>query len=332
MREALLTELLAAMDEVGAPISMLQSAKERFSKVISRYTVDKATTDLALRDGLPSEVAWFLVAKKTDGLAQATLARYSMSLGRFFRSAMKQVRDVEANDIRVWIYNEQESGAVSNRTLDGYRRVVCTFFRWCADEGYIDTNPAKNIRKIKYEERKQDRLTLEELTELRDACDTTRKRATLEIYYSTGMRCSELATVKVEDVDLRQRTINVYNQKSRRDKVCYLTEQAAYWVAKWLKERKDQANEWLFYNNRTKGQSNRNAMLALFRDLKEKTGITKQVSPIVLRRSMATHALNNDCNVVDVMKMLDHRNPKTTLIYAERYNDRIQSAHDMAIA
>jgi len=333
IREKLLNELLTQLDFEGVEQYKLPLIKNRFDKVLGKYDVSASSTEIVKSLGLPAEIRHYIVAKKIDGLAESTLKMYLMRLDRFFTdTGIHSVADVQPNHIRMWLYTYQDASGISDRTLDGIRCILSGFFRWCVDEGHISSNPMRNIKKIKYETKAQSRLTMEELEELRSVCDTTRDRALVEFLYSTGVRCSELTTVKVQDVDIHGMKVSVRNQKSKRMKTVFLSQTCAFWVKRLMEERSD-ANDYLFQSAKNgHHQMTKSGVEHAVKMLAAKTSIEKKVTPTTFRRTMATHALNNGCDIVDVQIMLDHRKPKTTLIYAERYSDNVQMAHDRAIA
>lgn len=94
---------------------------------------------------IPECLNIYLATKKIEGKNEKTIALYKLYLNEFIRTIQKPLKNVVANNIRMYLYLIQENRKISNRTLDSRRTVVCSFLGWCAAEGYISKNPAIDI-------------------------------------------------------------------------------------------------------------------------------------------------------------------------------------------
>ena len=104
---------------------------------------------------------------------------YDLYLKDFFRQINKPIKNITTNDIRVYLYKVQTQRGLSNRSLDSRRTIINAFFEWCCNEEYVDRNPCRTIKKIKYETKERKPLTAIELEQLRDACDTSRDKKSI---------------------------------------------------------------------------------------------------------------------------------------------------------
>lgn len=147
-----------------------------------------------------------------EGIAEATLYNYGHHLKMLFNSIQKQPHEVTSNDIRVFLYRYQAERQISNRTLDKYRTYIASFYQWAVDEEYMERNPSRSVKPIKFEVKPRQALDQIELEDLRQACKTVREQAMIEFLYSTGCCISELSNVKLEDVDWREKKVMLFGK------------------------------------------------------------------------------------------------------------------------
>lgn len=88
----------------------------------------------------------------------------------FFRTVQKKPENINANDIRIYLYKYQKEHGTSNRTLEGKRVIICGYFNWMEAEEYICKNPAININPIKYEKKHKKPMSQIDLEKIRLAC------------------------------------------------------------------------------------------------------------------------------------------------------------------
>ena len=175
---------------------------DELDKAAYDYEIKKKSTELTVyNDDIPDIVKTYLVCKKMEGLSKGTLENYKRYLHMFFRYLKKPPEKVTTNDIRIFLYSYQKHRGISNRTLDKYREYISRFYQWACDEEYINKNPTKNIKPIKYEIKPRQALSQMDLEYIRMACTTIREKAIIEFLYSTGCRVSELSIVKKCDID-----------------------------------------------------------------------------------------------------------------------------------
>ena len=262
------------------------------------------------------------------GLADGTLNNYSIILSVFFREIKKQPQFVTANEIRKFLYTYQEQKGVSYRTIDKYREYIARFFTWAHDEGYISSNPTRNITAIKYEEKPREALTQVELEYLRMACVTLREQAIIEFLYSTGARVSELTGVKKSDVNWYEKSVRLFG-KGRKHRISFLNAKAEVALKKYLETRDDDC-EYLFatvkkpYRNLSK-----DGVEKIVRNIANRASknIGKHITPHILRHTTATTALQSGMPIADISKLLGHESIDTTMIYAKSSIEDVRSGH-----
>ena len=293
----------------------------------SNYDIQKKETNIVLYDDqLPDCYKVYMVAKKLEGLSEGTLKTYDLYLKDFLMSVNKSISCITTDDIRIYLYNFQKNRHVGNRSLDGRRLVINTFFQWCTDEGYITQNPCRQIRPIKYESKLREPLTGIEMELIRDACRTYREKAIIELFYSTGCRVSELVALNKDDIDFRKGEVHLFG-KGNKHRLSYINAKAEVALKKYLFTRKDD-NEALFVSERKPyNRIKKTGVEKIVREIGERSEVGRRVYPHLIRHTTATDALERGMNVAEVQKILGHEKLDTTMIYAKVCQENVKYDH-----
>lgn len=291
------------------------------------YDIQKKETSVVpYEEQLPDCYRVYMVAKKIEGLSKGTLQTYKLYLEHFLLNVCKPIEEITANDIRVYLYSYQQTRQVSNRTMDGRRLVLNTFFDWCFQEGYISQNPCRQIHPIKYEAKLVEPLTGVELELVRDACRTQREKALIEMFYSTGCRVSEMARLQKADVDFRKGEVHLFGKGSKH-RISYINAKAEVALKKYLLQRIDD-NPSLFVSERKPYKPlAKEGIEAIIKKIGERSGIGRRVYPHLIRHTTATDALERGMNVAEVQKILGHEKLDTTMIYAKVCQENVKFDH-----
>lgn len=331
MRDRLLLELTVASEDNRTAGGSAEELKQRFATILNRYTISESSTELQPYEFYPDELKMFLVSRSVEGLSDGTIKLYKHELDSFFRDCRLTPREVDANTVRMWIYKKKMTG-VSDTYLEHNRTVLNTFFTWCVDNELLERNPVKTVAKIKTNKKRRAFLTQEELEKIRCACASTRDRAMVEMYYSTAMRCSELINARLSDLDMHNMQIKIVNQKGHREKVCYLNEKAAFWLRRYMETERHGDNDWLFQSSRSPHDKlTKSAAELAIKNIVRNTDIKKHVTPGTFRHTAATQGLSAGMSITDVQKMLDHKSPTTTMVYADIIEENVKASHRKAI-
>ena len=318
-----------AANESGMMQDSILAALNVLDQLAARYEIHKKEVSLApYNEELPEIVKIYIVCKKIEGLSQRTLDTYMRMLRLFFRDIRKPLANITTNDIRVYLFNYQRERGCSNRSLDKYRQYLCGFFTWALDEGYVQANPMRTIPAIKYEKKPRKNLTQLELEYLRESCQTERERAIIDFLFSTGCRVSELAAVKLSDIDWDARSVQLFG-KGAKYRTSFINAKAEVSLKAYLKTRDDDC-EYLFITERKPYRSlTKDALEKIVRIIAERTdgNIQTHVTPHVLRHTTATLALQNGMPIADISKLLGHEKIDTTMIYAHTCMESVQSGH-----
>jgi len=165
-----------------------------------------------------------------------------------------------------------------------------------------------------------------------------RDKAILELLFSTGLRVSELAGLKKDNINLKKEEFTITG-KGRKTRVVFMSEQAKYWLKKYLEIRKD-FNPFLFipHDKRIGKEINKKkdkndepltsrSIQRLVQKYSRAAGITKTVTPHTLRHSYATDLLQNGADIRSVQTMLGHSSITTTQIYTHITDKELRNIH-----
>lgn len=167
----------------------------------------------------------------------------------------------------------------------------------------------KQLRKI------PDILTTEEVQRLFDACENLRDKCILMTVYGSGLRLSDVANLKVSDIDSQKMRILIRNGKGGKDRYALLSQSNLKVLREYWKSYRPK--DWLFYsrNKCTNSHITTRAIENLFHKYKSKAGITKKVSVHTLRHCFATHLLEAGTNIFHIKQLLGHSNIRSTCFY-----------------
>ena len=298
---------------------------------VAEYEIQPRNTEVAVYEGyLPECYKIFFVTRKIEGMSMKSLELYNMVLRDFFYQANKPFEEISTNDIRLYLYNTQQTRKICNSTLDGRRTIIHVFCEWAANEGYIGSNPCRNIRPIKYEKPKRKPLTGIELEMVRNACKTLKDKAIVEMFYSTGCRVTELERLNISDVDFLRKEVYLFG-KGDKHRVSYLNAKAELALRNYLASRNDDDPALFVSDRKPHGRMKKEAIEKRVRKLGEASGIGRRVYPHLIRHTTATDGLERGMPIEEVQQILGHVNITTTMVYAEVCKENIKNSHRKCI-
>lgn len=280
-------------------------------------------------DSIQQMCATYLMVKKMEGLSECTIKNYGYALNSFFEKNTKPITNITANDIRVYLYAYQTERGCSERSLDKNREYICRFFKWLKAEGYIDADPSENLKAIKYEVKPRKAMSQDELEAIRDACETLRERAIVEILYSTGCRVSELVTATRDDVNWTEKTIHLFG-KGKKHRTSYLNAKSIRALQKYLESRTDDNPALIVHDIAPHNAVSTSTIEKVVKKLSEKAGCSF-ATPHTFRHTTATHGVQSGMPIQEMQKLLGHESINTTMVYAEIVDKSVQESHNKYI-
>lgn len=274
-----------------------------------------------------------------DGLGERTREAYRNDLKRFSRWLAERpgaplLTSVRRSDLLAWMSAALAEGVKSStaaRRLSGLRR----FYRYLLREGLIEADPTLQIDSPRLPRRLPDTLTEDEVEALLavpdpDLAIELRDKAMLEILYGCGLRVSELTSLRVDQVNLRQGVVRITG-KGDKERLVPLGEEALDWLLRYLRQGrpellKGRACDALFPGNRAAAMT-RQTFWHRLRRYAVRAGIRKHLSPHTLRHAFATHLLNHGADLRAVQMLLGHADLSTTQIYTHVARQRLQALH-----
>ena len=291
---------------------------------LNNYEIQERITDLSLTDNSSERTLHkYIATKRIEGKAESTLKRYytqNIKLLQFFN---KPLHEYTVYDIRFYMAYRSNQNNLSNQTLDGMRRCYCSFFSWCASEGFISKNPCVNLKKIKCQKQIKKPFSAIELDLIRKACSSCRDKALIEFLYSTGCRVSEVSSLNISDVNMDNGECNVIG-KGNKERIVYLTNNALLCLTDYLNTRTDHSKA-LFIGKGTNRLS-KNGIESLLHRIGNKANV-ENVHPYRFRRTLATNLLDNGMTIQDVACILGHADLKTTQIYCYIEQNNVRNAY-----
>ncbi len=267
----------------------------------------------------------FLTAKEVEGCSPKTLQYYEDTLARTLATVGKPIGAIESDDLRRYLNDYEATRNTSKVTIDNIRRIMSSFFSWLEDEDYIVKSPVRRIHRVKTAQITKETLSDEELETLRDACESKRDLAVVDLLASTGMRIGELIRLNVADVNLQEREC-IVTGKGNKQRPVYFDVRAKLHLAEYLETRADN-NSALFVSLDSKARRiTVGGMELRLRNLGKKVGVSR-VHPHKFRRTLATHAIDKGMPIEQVQKLLGHAKIDTTMHYAMVNQNNVKASH-----
>ena len=293
-------------------------------------------------DKLKRQFLEYLEIEKGSSLK--TVENYDRYLTRFFKfgkiTKPKDITDENVREFRLFLNRQSgikikgQVGTSMKKNTQNYYLIALRVFLKYLMKHEIQTLSPDRIELAKIKERSLDLITVEELNRLLSGPNGSdlknlRDKAILELFFSTGLRVSELASLD-RDLDLSKGEFSIRG-KGEKVRVVFLSETARKAIKEYLVKRKDM-EEAMFIQISTINKKNFSRLTprSIERIVKYyaiKAGISKKVTPHIIRHSFATDLLQNGADIRSVQMMLGHSNISTTQIYTHITDKQLQEVH-----
>ncbi|MEI7689184.1 MAG: site-specific tyrosine recombinase/integron integrase [Candidatus Nomurabacteria bacterium] len=285
------------------------------------------------------------------GNSLKTVNNYDHYVSRFLDFAKiskpSEITDDKVREFRLFLNRQpgvkvrgQSASTLKKNTQNYYLIALRTFLKYLMKRR-ITSLPPDRIDLAKIKERSLDLISVDELNRLLkaplvenisgkkdDTLKILRDKAILELFFSTGLRLSELCSLN-RDLDLSKDEFSIRG-KGEKVRVVFLSDSAKDAIREYLKNRKDLDEPLFIQYSSNAGKSNRLTPRSIERIVKYyaiKAGISKKVTPHVIRHSFATDLLSNGADIRSVQMMLGHANIATTQIYTHITDKQLRDVH-----
>ncbi|HEC74091.1 MAG TPA: tyrosine recombinase XerC [Methylophaga aminisulfidivorans] len=272
-------------------------------------------------------------------LSENTVKSYRRDLNQLVDFAEQQNiqhwSELKTSQVRQFIALEHRKG-LSGRTIQRMLSAARSFYQFLIRQGLIDTNPAQAVQAPKTEKRLPSTLDVDQMSALLDQThpDTfvaTRDRAMMELFYSSGLRLAELASLDLRDIDFGDHLLHVTG-KGNKDRVCPFGSKALAALQDWLDKRDslgfyNQTAVFITQQGRRLGVRSIQKRLAYWG---KKQGISDHVHPHRLRHAFASHMLESSGDLRAVQELLGHADISTTQIYTHVDFQHLAKVYDSA--
>jgi len=251
-----------------------------------------------------------------------------------------ELHSVDRLTIRLWMGELSEKG-ISRNSIARKVAAVRSFFKYCFKRGYVQKNPAHLLIVPKKEKRLPVTVTHGDIQNMMELADDNtpeiqQERAILELFYSTGIRLSELVNLDVNDVDVRKSQVTVLG-KGNKQRVIPIGKKAVEAYKNHLKTRtelltsasENDDKKALFVATRG-GRIYPRKVQRIIEKYLTKTSEVTQKSPHTLRHSFATHMLDAGADIRMIKEFLGHTDLNSTQIYTHTSMERLQKVYSKA--
>lgn len=282
---------------------------------------------------------YLIVERSLSGNTKDAYLEDLAKLLSYFATENIEAENATLTDLECFVTSLVELG-ISARSQARIISGIKSFYKFLILEDAIPDDPTELLECPSLGRHLPEVLSIEEIDAIEAQIDTStptgrRNLAIVEMLYSCGLRVSELSNLKISNLALDQEFISVFG-KGDKQRLVPIGEGSIDIVKDWINDRmemdnvKDSERDYLFLSNRGKHIS-RITIFVLIKDLAEKAGITKNISPHTFRHSFATHLLEGGADLRSIQEMLGHESILTTEIYThinvDHLRDQIMQYH-----
>lgn len=278
-----------------------------------------------------TEYKTYLIIER--GVSQNTLNSYLRDI-RFFLTYMQNsneistIENISREHIRLYLGSlHQLSPATVSRKIVSLRN----FFKFMIKENVISTDIMAVFELPKAEKKLPQVLSVQEMDEMLNSIEmndfiSARNRAMVELLYASGIRVSELVNLQLAQINLKMMYLKVIG-KGNKERLIPLNHYVCQIINKYIIEFRNpfldfKTNPYLFFNKHYQPLSREN-FYRILKQIAQKAGITKKISPHTIRHTYATHLLENNADLRSIQELLGHSDISTTTIYTHITNKKI---------
>ena len=261
-----------------------------------------------------------------------TIRNYSIDLEDFYHFIDEKkivVAEISRKNIREYLSEIHQKG-LKKKSIQRKISTLRSFFKYLVKFENFSADPMEHIEAMKQAQTVPRAVSIEEMALFLNSPEIEtylglRDKVMLELFYSSGLRISELQGLNRKDLDLQERLVHVLG-KGNKVRIVPVTENCAQWLKKYLEcperylktpeHEAEQDQEAIFLNKFGKRLTTR-SIDRLFQSYFLKSGLSTKITPHVIRHTIATHWLENGMNLKMIQEILGHESLATTQIYTK---------------
>lgn len=266
-----------------------------------------------------------------------TVKSYNLDIVEFFNYTNCNKLDyskVLYNDVKnylLFLYDKKNSKSTVSRKLSSLRN----FYNYLYKKNVVINNPFSFIKSPKKEKRLPKYVNYEDINTIFSSIKTDNKigqrdRLIFDLFYSTGIRLSELCNIKINDIDFDKKNIRIIGKGDKERIVCY-GDYCSEIINLFINDGRRQLigkkeHEYLVVNNYGSKVETKVVQNIVAKVLK-RVCIKKHITPHTLRHTFATHLINEGCDMLTVQELLGHTSLNTTQIYTHVSNEKLRNEY-----
>ncbi len=246
---------------------------------------------------------------KLSGITTPTQKKYLREVGNLAKHFGKSPADLNKEQVKEYLVHLLEDRGIEVGTYRNYVAGIKFLYKTTLKrEDIVD-----DIRYPKGKKKLPVVFSISEVEALFSVTENIKHKALLIVMYSSGLRISEAARLKITDIDSKRMMVHVRQGKGGKDRYTILSQRALLCLREYW--RLYRPKEWLFEGYKENTHLTVSGIRQVFLDAVEKAGITKPVTPHTMRHSFATHLIEAGISLHHVQLLLGHRSPTTTTVY-----------------
>jgi len=285
---------------------------------------------------LTEGISQFKYASEVEGKAKATIDQYEYVFKNFleFLDTDPYLKAIEANTVRGFIKNLMDRD-YSKSTVAIHHRVLQTFFNWLVGEGLLEKSPTENIKEPRTPNKFPRVLTKDQADQLIQASEQRmntwagfRNYTIILCFLDMGLRLNELASAKIPNLNLKERTLKVHG-KGSKDRIVYFGFETYKAMRKWInmRNKKGKPIENTIFISQNGDRLKHRYIQRIITKMQEKAGLsTTKVSPHVLRHTAATLAVKNGMGAFALKRYFGWEKLDTAMRYVHMDNETVKDS------
>ena len=268
--------------------------------------------------------------KNIKNCSEHTLRNYSIDLNSF-KNFLEEFKadEIDRKTIRAYLAKLHDEN-FAKKTVARRMSSLRSFFKYAQGEGLVTHNPIEEVEIPKIDRYLPVSLNYDQVVHLFEQPDKSsylgvRDRAIMELFYSSGLRVSELVALDREDIDFVQYLMKVKG-KGRKERIVPITRNAATWIRMYLesplrwiadKEHQPEKDQCAIFLNKWGTRLTTRSVDRQFHIYIERSGLAGKATPHTIRHTIATHWLENGMDLKTIQLILGHESLATTTIYTQ---------------